>query len=395
MSNTIRKLRPSDYWRIGEHESWFGDMAAEGLHLKEIGKLFAVFEKGEPRETKYRIDITKNGIPEEQKSLYKEYGWDYVTGYGKFSIFSSPESLHAAELHTDPEEQSYTLRTLDRELKRNTGIIAILVALIFVLVGSALFIGGTFFLNLVQGQVLQQCILLVVESYVLYTTLLSSRSISRLRKTLSEGKPIDHRANWRKGLWRGNAIGILFVIVGAFCVALPFITIALNETSALPEGETNLPIVRLAAMENSRDYARKTGYMFDDIDYGNSLRYSWNVLAPIQYETSEQGEIKNKMWADNSGTYSPSIRTQYFKLAFAGIAGGLIQDLMKRHLYEENQIPQRIESLKFDNLYIVENAESKQVFASVGKQVIYMRYYGYGDINQLVDLLSERLVGAE
>ncbi len=395
MSKTIRKLRPNDYWRIGEHESWFGDMAAEGLHLQGIGKLFAVFEKGEPRETKYRIDITKNGITEEQKSLYKEYGWDYVAGYGKFNIFSSPESLHAAELHTDPEEQSYTLRALDRELKRNTGIIAILVALIFVLIGSMLFIGGTFFLNLVQGQVLQQCILLVGESYVLYMAILSSRSISRLRKTLSEGKPIDHRANWRKDLWRSNAIGVFFVIAGVFCVALPFITLALYDNYTLPEEETNLPIVRLAAIENSPDYARKNGYMFDDIDYSNSLRYSWGILAPIQYETHEQGEIKNRMWADNSGTYSPSIHTQYFKLTFAGLSGGVIQDLMKRHLYEENQIPQRIESLKFDNLYVIENAESKQIFASVGKQVVYVRYYGYGDIHQLVELLSEHLAGVE
>lgn len=34
MNKIVRRLRPSNYWRIGEHESWFQDMAAEGLYLK-------------------------------------------------------------------------------------------------------------------------------------------------------------------------------------------------------------------------------------------------------------------------------------------------------------------------------------------------------------------------
>ena len=37
-----------DLWRIGEYESWFSDMASEGLHLKKVGYLFAHFEKREP-----------------------------------------------------------------------------------------------------------------------------------------------------------------------------------------------------------------------------------------------------------------------------------------------------------------------------------------------------------
>ena len=55
LSKIVRKWRPDDYWRIGEHESWFQDMALEGLHLKDIGYRMAKFEKGEPKKTKYRI----------------------------------------------------------------------------------------------------------------------------------------------------------------------------------------------------------------------------------------------------------------------------------------------------------------------------------------------------
>ena len=40
MNKTVHKLRPSDYWRIGEHESWFADMAAKGIPSKKDGDTF-------------------------------------------------------------------------------------------------------------------------------------------------------------------------------------------------------------------------------------------------------------------------------------------------------------------------------------------------------------------
>ena len=60
MTSIVRKLRPSNYWRIGEHESWFSDMSLQGLHLHKMGTTFAHFKKGEPQQMEYRIEVTKN-----------------------------------------------------------------------------------------------------------------------------------------------------------------------------------------------------------------------------------------------------------------------------------------------------------------------------------------------
>lgn len=30
MTKMVRKIRPTNYWRIGEHESWFSDMSLQG-----------------------------------------------------------------------------------------------------------------------------------------------------------------------------------------------------------------------------------------------------------------------------------------------------------------------------------------------------------------------------
>ena len=58
MTKLVRKIKPADFWRIGEHESWFSDMAKEGLHFHSMGMYFARFKKGEPQEMEYRIEVT-------------------------------------------------------------------------------------------------------------------------------------------------------------------------------------------------------------------------------------------------------------------------------------------------------------------------------------------------
>lgn len=391
MSKIVRKLRPSDYWRIGEHESWFADMALKGCHLKKVGILFAQFEKGAPKKTKYRIDVATNSITDEEKGLYQESGWEFVTAYGKFNVFSSPEALNAPELHTDAAEQSYTLKALDKRLRQNVAIMSILMVLLLGMLFSVLLLESTPFLSMVTGQFLQQGLLVVSELYVFYTTLRASYSIRIIRKSLAEGRPINHQANWRKNLWRSNIVGVL--VIGAACltIILPLLTIIKSESFTLPEQETSLPIVRLAKVENNPNLVHPSDYVNDGVDRNNRCRYNWSPLATVQYETDEQGGVANEMWKDGSGRYTPSIHTQYYRLTFAGMADGLINDLVKRSLYREDEKLQVISHSGFDKLYLVNGDNSKQIFAYRGKNLIYIRYYGYADTDRIITLVSEKL----
>ena len=114
-----------------EHENWFADMAAKGFHLKKMGIQFVKFVKGEPKEMRYRIDVSiAKKLTPEQIQMYAESGWDYVTSNKYFHVFSSPVERNAAELHTDPAEQSYTLKELDKKLAMNAGFVAIAMILI-------------------------------------------------------------------------------------------------------------------------------------------------------------------------------------------------------------------------------------------------------------------------
>ncbi|MEL7655220.1 MAG: DUF2812 domain-containing protein, partial [Bacillota bacterium] len=128
-----------------------------------------------------------------------------------------------------------------------------------------------------------------------------------------------------------------------------------------------------------------------DIDWSNQYSSSWSPFALIQYEADEHGLVADMMWKDGSGPYAPSIHTQYYELRFPGMANGLLQDLMKRYLYEENQKLQlqRIENDVFDQLYVMEDAEEKQIFAINGNKVLYIRYYGYAASDKILALAGE------
>lgn len=391
MSKTVLKLRPNDYWRIGEHESWFADMAKQGLHLKKTGVLFAHFEKGEPKNTKYRIDVTRGGISYERNNLYSEYGWNYVTSYGKFCVFSSPEELEVTELHTEPVEQSHTLSTLDKELRLSVIIVSITLTLFFAMMFGIIFLSSTPYENLVTGQSFQQLILVIVETYVLFTTIQAWLSIRFLRRQLSEGTPINHHANWRKSRRINYTISLILIILSLITILLPVMSMVKSETAALPAEKAKLPIVRLAEIENNSDLERNPGYASDGIDRFNQYSLSWSPFAPVQIETDEHGLVTGKWWKDGSGEYTPSIHSQYYQLRFPGMADGLLKDLMSRYLYEESQRVQlqKIESDVFDQLYVMVDEEENQIFASHDNKVLYIRYYGYTDINQILTLAEK------
>ncbi len=392
MTKTILKLRPNDYWKIGEHESWFTDMAKQGLHLKKTGILFTHFEKGQSKNTKYRIDVTTGSLSVEQKNLYQEYGWDYVTSYGKFRVFSSPEERNAPELHTEPGEQSYTLSMLNKQHCWLAVFVSIAMILFFAIMFSMFFLNNTPYRTLVTGQSFQQLILILVELYVLFSTIQAWSSIRSLRRSLLAGNPIDHHADWRKNRWKNNTLSLALIMLSLVSILLPVMSMIKAETTALPL-ETDLPIIRLAEIEENTNLKRDAGYSSKDgLDRSNQYQFSWSPVAPVQYETEEHGLIADQQWKDGSGSYSPSIHTQYYEVRFPEIiSDGLLRDLMKHYIYEEEEkyLLQNIESDVFEYLYVMEDEEEKQIFAAHGNQVWYIRYYGYASTEKLLSLTEK------
>ena len=393
MTNMVRKLRPTDYWRIGEHESWFSDMSLQGLHLHKMGTNFAHFKKGEPKRIEYRIEVAKNkSISDEQIDMYEENGWDYVTSYNYFHVFASPVERNATELHTDPAEQAYTLQQLSKRLILNVIVGAVGFAFIVGMLGSTWFLDGTPILRLVEGFIIQQSIIFMVFLYGVYFSIRGMLAIRALRRNLKEGKAINHHAPWEKMLRKNTAFSIVFVTIALASTALPWIQILKSETVTLPEGDSDLPFVRLADIEQNPMLVREEYFMKDGVDWANRYSTNWSLFAPIQYESDENGVIEGKVWGDESGTYSPSVSTEVYELTFQAFAAPLVSDLIKWHSYgDETESYVEKNHLEFDQLIVHQEAEKKELFASKGKVVMYVRYYGYAEMESIIANAAQKI----
>lgn len=391
MTKIVRKVRPADYWRIGEHESWFSDMSAKGLHLHKMGTHFAHFKKGEPKRMEYRIEVTKSkGISDEQVKMYEESGWDYVTSYQLFHVFSSLEEDHAPELHTDPMEQSFTLNQLNNRLILALIAIVLGFALLVGMLAAFWFLGRTPVLRLVEGLVIQQIIASFLIFYLLYFTTRAMISIHALRRNLKEGKSINHHAPWNKSLRKSTAFSILFLFVSLMSALLPFYQIYKMDTWTLPEDDSGLPFVRLADIERNPKLVRDS-YYIDNTDFANRYSFNWSVIAPEQYVTNESGIIEELKWQDESGIYAPRLSTEVYKLRLNSLVKPLISDLIKWHSFGDESEPfVEIKHPDFDQLIVHEDAETKQLFASKGKVVMYVRYHGYAETDHLIEKVAEK-----
>lgn len=389
MSKILRKFPIDDMWNIGKSESWFSDMALEGLHLKSFSRMFVNFEKGEPSKTKYRIDILYKKPSQEQIDVYNDFGWSFVANTGVFYIFSSPEDSDAPELHTEPEEQGFTLENLNKILKRNV-IILVVTVLIFISMPLAIFLFyDEPYLFFIDGSFVLPIIYAVIDLYALYSTIRNYNYVKKVKNSLLNGTPLNHKEDWKKGHFINKAFDIISLSLAILCILLPITQMVKHDECTLPESKNDLLIIRLADIEENPNLKRESNFYDEDVDWYNKVDYNWSILAPIHYDVDEHGIVNDEMWEDNSGKYSPSIHTDFYQLTFENMADGLLNDLMHRHLYDPRYKAEKINNSKFDQLYVAEKNTSKLVFASRDNNVIYIRYYGNQDINHLINLLSE------
>ncbi|MFJ7936581.1 DUF2812 domain-containing protein [Sporosarcina sp. NPDC096371] len=388
----MRKIKRKimvDNWSLGEHESWFSDMAKEGWHLKTFGALFVHFERGEPEDTQYRIDTSSNKkMSAADKEMFQEAGWYHVTKLGEFNVFSSLMELRAPELHSDPAEQAYTLENLARRMKRNTIFASIIGTLSLALMISLWFIDKTPTLRFVTGDFMSAVSILFLIT-AMFGALLVNLSIHALRKKLMEGIPINHHAPWRKKRRLILAVHGFFILL--FCVSIPmqWVQIALGKSHTLPIESSDLPIVRLADIEQNPDLVREEHFVRNELDMLNQYSFNWSPLAPLQYESDESGIVPGQLWRDLSGTYSPGLRTEVYRLNFPSLSEKLLADLVRRYIYEGEAM--ELESDVFDSLFIHEEEGSKDIFAAKGKGIIYVAYYGYADTAIILQQIEEQL----
>lgn len=185
-------------------------------------------------------------IDHERNENYAQMGWNYVTTLVNMYYVYCSEDPGAPELHTDPVTQSGTLTPLIRRQWRR---------MLFLLILFAVLIRGTVadlftapwslvelvLVNTVPAIIYYVMVILYVIS-ILFFGLWTICSLSKLRRQLAAGIPLEGGTRWRRRIPPPVLKGALFAVYIA-----AMIVIVLTNTSAHGWNLSNPPMEGLPA----------------------------------------------------------------------------------------------------------------------------------------------------
>lgn len=360
MSKFVKRVIPFESCDIPAIQSWLEDMAEKGLFFKECGVFFAKFEKGEPKDMRYRLDfcdVVACDIPEEKKELYERSGWNVVGDFKNDCVVICTENPDAPEIYTDCELLVKPLKNI--MLKYRIYVAALCVMLLTALVHCGLpdSVGVIRFLCNITTPYLAAALVLIV--------LLAAEIIfgaARLIKLKAIAKRIKNGAdipNGEKGAF-SRAVGKVLIPL-----AIP-ITVAWAAFVLLPDSAANsdaeitdfsaLPFPTCEDLGWKCDEQRSSAYGSDSVD---------STIVNKRYFLSQNGDV--------------NFRTEYVDMNSEHAAKLLSEDKIERlKQYDEasyNTAMQRRYELERDGYEINDAPEERMLYEydADGAHVFYLR----------------------
>lgn len=386
--------RPAfDFYDTVAMECWLSDMAKKGLLYAGNNLAYFRFLKAEPQNICYRVEPITNDEMEpsgEMLSAYTDAGWEFVAHQGnQFFIWKSTRP-DATELHTDPIVQSESYRRLCKKLIRSavgTGLCVVVIFLI--LLGGFLVSDRPVTLFLASSLYL---LLAISELFGVAQVVKQAKSALRIKKMLADGFSLSHKKDYHKEYRVYRIINVLSLLFSIAILTTAVLTLTTDWRKSVVNVEQPLPYLSLDLIEQSEEFAwAEPVFIFDpDIDYTNYVDFTWTLWVPEHYEIYQEGAEQSHKWPDGSGYYSPSATTEYYRLTFSAFAPALFDELMELHLWENEEYI-IYEPDAFDRTVIAKDEYMTHLFVQWGKQVVYIRYHGYADLGERLELLADAL----
>lgn len=370
---------------IPYNESYFSFLAKKGLHLKSVSSPFACFQKGDPVNMRYRIDVLEKEPEEEQLEIYQQSGWELVCHQKEYYVFRSLVNNNAPELHTDPAEQAYTLIKIEKQMKLS---LFITVLLFFVSILSFyIYIQREtlLVLSFIEGRLLQLILILIFIVVHLVESIRKYLTLSKLKNNLSQRIPMNHNVNWR--FYRAWNF-IPFITSFTYILLLVAMTFS-QESSSYPLPQVNdgsSPSIRLSDLESTLSLQPYEKYRHNN----NTVITDSSFLVDKHYVINESKISEDRTWLNQNSLYAPSINTIFYQLRYQSFSKPLAKDLLKKYAdiynYNSEQI-KVIEDSRFDILYSVDsNDKNTQVIAAaLNDSTIFIHYNGEETLEQLIN----------
>lgn len=375
-------------WQISALEAWFEAMAARGLQLEKVGLLFAKFRRGKPQSVRYRVDVfdLDDQFAQERLTIYEQTGWNHLGSYTNLiQIFTASEDTAIPEIHTDPQEQAYTIKRLYKSLIGNAAIFALLTCsiLFFEILPTTRLSHAQLLLNdrlfFVLGALIAYCIILLRNIRgLIYVT----RLVKQLKTGIFPSDKVRYTSQIRRG-YAGTIIHLLalfsLLLAGRSVFSSQF---TVGKYADVPAG--NLPVVRLAEIHHQPELTPLDS--IDTITSSNLFRdyyqQSSSFLVPQQYELQERAAIKGQTVQINCDTYvcrTPRLAEWLFQLL---VEQQNIQDISTQLITDHSG---------FNSLWLGASATLQVIIVQQNNAVLYTMYDGSEAPTIIINLMRLQL----
>lgn len=386
------KRPPFDFYDTVAMECWLSDMAKKGLVFNGNNLAYFRFLKTMPQNISYRVEpaINDDTVPRaEMLSAHKDAGWEFVAHQGNLFFIWMSDRAEATELHTDPIVQGESYRRLCKKLTHTAVFTGLCVIAIF-----AMIIGGFVVSDRPVSLFLASplyILLTMAELLVIVQTAEQARRAIKIRRMLACGFSLDHKKDYKKEYRFYRIINLFSLLFSALILITSVLTLTTDWRKSTEDVNMPLPYLSLDLIEQSEDFAwAEPMHIKNDVNYHNYVDFTWTLLVPEYYRIHQEGAEQPHKWPDGSGYYSPAASTEYYRLTFSVFAPLLFDELMRLNLLKDEAYT-ITEPNRFDRTVIAQNGFMTHLFVHTGNQVIYIRYHGYADLSQRLDLLADIL----
>lgn len=360
MSKFVKRVIPFESCDIPAIQNWLEDMAEKGLFFKECGVFFAKFEKGEPKDMRYRLDfcdVVACDIPEEKKELYERSGWNVVGDFKNDCVVICTDDPDAPEIYTDCELLAKPLKSIISKYRIYLAALCVMLLTALVHCGLPDSVGVIRFLCNITTPYLAAVLILLA--------LLAAEIIfgaARLIKLKAMAKRIKNGADIPNGEKGGFSRAVGKVLIP---LAIP-ITVAWAAFVLLPDNAADsdaeitdfsaLPFPTCEDLGWKCDEQRSSAYGSDSVD---------STIVNKRYFLSQNGDV--------------NFRTEYVDMNSEHAAKLLSEDKIERlKQYDEasyNTAMQRRYELERDGYEINDAPEERMLYEydADGAHVFYLR----------------------
>ena len=281
---------------------------------------FFAFEKGTGAEVRYRLEpkqkLSDGKKPDwEQRAMFRDYGWEFVTDYSLFYIYRAlfPE---AAELNTDPKVQAVSMKGAMKQL------ILPLLIVIHVFCNAITDIFTQPVRHLLNFGIVYTAGCFLVMAGAMCMTLVRLNHFFRLWRKLKKNIPLDHRKPWRKTAFLNRflkaAEWIFYFLI--FGVILAQCTNSMTGNLRLSDYSEDPPFITIGDLCPEGDYTLHNG------DTYNTVVVDESFLAPLYMEWHEEGEVVTP----EGGTIGGTLKIIYYETKYPWLAERLPEEFCRQ-----------------------------------------------------------------